>query len=1158
MSIRALRDIEQGRVRQPRRESVERLAAALGPAPANAASPSAGLSAGPPPGRRRSGAGPDDLEIGVLGPLTVRCGGRPLDAGPLQQRCLLGLLALQPNQLVGREEIVDVLWGDNPPATYRDLIHVYVARLRKVLAPGQRRGAPARVIARVNGGYQLTADTGQLDLLRFDELVARAHEVREADRAAALELLTQALACWRRPVLADLTVRLRQHPAAVALSRRRLAEVLACADLALGLGYYQQAEPRLREMVHEEPLHEGVHARLMLALAGSGQQAAALELFTRLRDRLLEELGVEPGPELQAAQARVLRGDLPTAERLAERHDMSASPHGPPAQLPADVVGFTGRAEHLERLDALLAGSAAAPTTVVVSAAITGTAGVGKTALTVHWARRVAGRFGDGQLYVDLQGYGPGPPLPPLQALAGLLRALGVRAHGVPMDLDEAASLYRSLLADRRMLVVLDNARDAEQVRPLLPGTPGCVVVITSRDRLTGLVATHGVERLTLEVLTPTEAVALLSRMLGEDRVAAEPEAAEELARVCGRLPLALRIAAAILSDRPGQSIAGYLSEVQGADLLADLAVDGDPDAAVQTALRHSYERLSPESRRMFRLLGLVPGPEISVEAAAALAGVTPHAARRVLGRLVDAHLVEARGPGRYGMHDLLRLYARVRAEDEEIQAEREAARMRLLDWYLAAVDAAARLLYPGILRLPIPEPARANEAGPAASFADAAEAVSWLDAERANLVATVRHAAEHGPEPAAWLLADALRGYFWLRRCTVEWVVVARAGGAAAERAADPRAGSIAQASLGGAYQTMGDYPRAVRHYTEALNLARQAGWTDGQASALGTLGMVDWWSGNLERAADHHAQALTLSRQTGRLGGQSNTLLNLGLVERDLGRLQEAADHETQAVALHDQVGARDGKAHALAALAEIDHDLGHLDRALRRLTEALTMHREHGDRFGQAQVMCSLAAVHRDAGRYGEGIQAGREALRIAVQVGQRPTQARIRNTLGSIHRHQGDTNEAIDQHHQALELARQTATLAAEIGALLGLAEAHAQAGEHARALDRADLACRIARQAGFRVLESQARTELAAAHHRLGDHERARTEAEEALASLRLTGHRLGQARALRVLGAVLADSEDTQAAQACWREAAKLLTEIGSPEGVQVRAPLGS
>ncbi len=1147
VSVRAVRDIEQGRVRHPRQDSVRRLTAAVSLDLTDAAfSVLADPSSPQRPGAER-------LEIRVLGPLTVHHRGRRVRVGPPHQRCLLGLLALQPNRVVGREEIMDVLWGEQPPATYRNLIHAYVARLRRLLAPEQARGSPARVIAGVDRGYQLAVDSDQLDLLRFGELAAEAREVQADDPERALELFARALACWHGPVLADLPAGLRQHPAAVALSQRRLAAVLAYADLAVGSGQHQQAADQLWGLVGEEPLHEGAHARLMLVLAGSGQRAAALELFTDLRSRLVEELGVEPGAELQEAQARVLRGDIPIAHPSNRREVEVASVQPPLAQLPADVVGFTGRAEQLEQLDGLLRAAGRDASTAVVIAVIAGMAGVGKTALAIHWAHRVASGFSDGQVYVNLHGYASGPPVRPLRALAGLLGALGVQADRIPVDLEAAAGLYRSLLAGKRMLVVLDNAASAEQVRPLLPGSPGSMVIITSRDRLTGLVATHGAHRLTLDVLTPQEAVALLARVVGEDRVAGEPEGAEELARGCGLLPLALRIAAANLTGQPGQSIAGYLAGLQAGGRLAELAVDGDPHAAVRIAFDHSFAHLSSDSQRLFRLLGLVPGPEVSVPAAAALAGSTPDQAARLLERLVDAHLVEPCEPGRYSLHDLLRLYAQERTEREDSPAERDSALGRLLDWYLHATDSAARLLYPGRLRLPVPAAAGML---PPVGFAAAAAAVAWLDDERANLVAAVQHAVAHGPQRAAWLMADALRGYFWLRRDTVEWLEVARAGLTAATGAGDRRAQAASQLSLGGAYQCVSRYPQATQHHTAALTLTRQAGWTEGQATALGNLGMVDWWSGSLQQAADHHTQALTLNRQTGRRGGQANSLLNLGLVDRDLGRLQEAADHQAQSLTLHRQLGARDGEAHALGALGEIDHDLGWLDRAHWRLTHALALHREVGDRFGEAYVLCALAAVQRDTGRLSQALDLAQAALTLAGEIGQRSTEARTRNTLASIHLRLGHQRLAVDQYRQALDLARQTTTRAAEVGAFLGLAAAEQHANHHRQAVDHAHQALTIASQAGFRVLEGQAHMVLADAHRGLGHHDQAIDHAKQARDLHRQTGHRLGQARTHRVLGCVLGDNDGLQAAVPHWWEALRLFTEMGSPEADEVRALL--
>jgi hypothetical protein len=392
--------------------------------------------------------------------------------------------------------------------------------------------------------------------------------------------------------------------------------------------------------------------------------------------------------------------------------------------LPADVTAFTGRRRQLEALDGLL--ESGADTTAVVISAIAGTAGVGKTGLAVHWAHRVRDRFPDGQLYVNLRGYAPTPPASPLEALAGVLRALGVAAEQVPVETEQAAGLYRTLLADKRMLVLLDNARDPDQVRPLLPGGPGSLVVVTSRHRLSGLVVKEGACRLTLDVLTPEEANQLLARLLGETRVHAEPAAAAELARACAHLPLALRIAAATLADRPQLSIAGYVAELGQGDRLGALAVDGDEQAAVRAAFDLSYAALAPGARRLFRLLGLVPGPEVTADAAAALTGTLPERAARLLDRLAAAHLIDQDTAGRFAFHDLLRLYAAERARHEDTGEERKAATRRLLDWYLHTVDAAARMLYPDKLRLPLP---LAEAPRPATPFADHRGALAWCEA---------------------------------------------------------------------------------------------------------------------------------------------------------------------------------------------------------------------------------------------------------------------------------------------------------------------------------------------------------------------------------------------------------------------------------------------
>jgi len=812
------------------------------------------------------------------------------------------------------------------------------------------------------------------------------------------------------------------------------------------------------------------------------------------------------------------------------------------SQLPMDVAGFTGRAGSLAQLDGLLPADAAAEPATVVISAIAGTAGVGKTALAVHWAHRVSARFSDGQLYVNLHGYGPGPPRSPLAALAQLLGGLGVAADSVPVEVEQAAGMYRSLLAGRRMLVVLDNARSAEQVRPLLPGSPTCLVLVTSRDGLAGLVATNGAHQLTLDVLTPAEAVNLLERLLGEERVAAEPQAAVELAEVCGFLPLALRIAAANLANlprAPTQPIAGYVAWLRHGDRLAELAVDGDPRAAVRPAFEHSYVTLAAEARRMFRLLGLAPGPDISPDAAGALASGTPDEAARLLERLADAHLVEVRAAGRFGLHDLLRRYAQERSQQEEGEPEREAATDRLLGWYLQAADSAARLLYPEKVRLPVPQPAAGL---PAVGFEEQREALAWLDAERGNLVAAVQDAAKHGQRPLAWLLADALRGWFWHSRHMVDWLAVANAALAAAEGEGDPQAQAAAHRNLGMALQCMGDYAQAAEHYSSALALARQAGWVEGEAASLGDFGQRCRELGQLEQAAGHLTQALALWREIGSRDGEAVALANLGMVTRELGRLEQAASRLTHALALYREAGSRGGQAAALGTLGEVYRDLGQLDQAHEHLTEALALARDLANRHSEADVLNAVAAVHRDAGRSQQALELAQAALALAREIGNPRPQADARNILGTIQLHLGRHQQATEHHRQALDLALKTNARYPQTEALLGLAASYQHHGRSHQAVQCAAQALTLAREAGYRMLEGQAHTALAAAHLAHGDGDQAVEHARRALEIQRQTCHRLGQARTLATL------------AQAHWQQALVLFTEIGSPDAAQIQA----
>ena len=1160
LSIRAVRDIEQDRVRHPQPQSVQRLVGALrlGEVDRRRLLATVGLATAATDHGR--------LRISVLGPLSVQRGGLPVAVSQGMVRALLGLLALQPGRVVPREELIDALWGEAPPNTCLALVHTYVARLRELLESGRPRRAPGRVLVRMPGGYQLEIGADQLDVLRFEELTDRGQRARTAGGpATACALLAEALTLWRGPVLADLGPRLRQHPAAIAVGQRRLATALAHADLAVELGRAEDAVASLGALRHEEPLHEGLHARLMLALAACGQQAAALRLFVELRARLSEELGVEPGAELHDAHLRVLRQQLPAPDPSgislagspgtdpATANPILGPERAAPAQLPADVTAFTGRRNQLEELDGLL--EPGADTTAVVISAIAGTAGVGKTGLAVHWAHRVRDRFPDGQLYVNLRGYAPTPPASPIEALARLLRALGVAAEQVPVETEQAAGLYRTLLADKRMLVLLDNARDPDQVRPLLPGGPGSLVVVTSRDRLGGLVAKEGARRLTLDVLTPEEANQLLARLLGEPRVHAEPAAAAELARACAHLPLALRIAAANLADRPQRSIAGYVAELGQGDRLGALAVDGDEQAAVRAAFDLSYTALATEARRLFRLLGLVPGPEVTAAAAAALIGARPQRAAQLLDRLAAAHLIDQDAAGRFAFHDLLRRYAAERAQHEDTREEREAATGRLLDWYLHTVDAAARMLYPDKLRLPLP---LAEAPRPAIPFHDHRGALAWLDAERPNLLAAVLYAAEHGPRPLAWLLADSLRGYFWLRMHTLDWLAVAHAGLAAAQADQHLRAQAAAHLSIADVSWRQSRDQQAVQHYSKALALNHATGWPEGQAAALGNLGNVYWRSGKLEQATSRYLEALALNRQIGWLEGQVVNLSNLGMVCWEQGRLQEAAVHAAESLALHRRVGSRSGEAIVLSNLGEICHAQGRLDQALDHLNQGLALHRETGDRVGEADALRGLAATYCDTGRLAPALDLAHAALALAREVRERRFEADALNALATIQLRIGQQQAAIDHHQQALRLARETENHYPEVDALNGLAAALRGLGDVDQAAAHARQAVELARLAGYRLLEGQALTTLADVYLGQGDAGQAGDHARQALALHRETGHRLGEARTLLVLGLAQRHTSDAEAARPLLQQALALFTGIGASEAQHARDLLGT
>jgi DNA-binding SARP family transcriptional activator len=1053
------------------------------------------------------------MEYRVLGRLDVRVQDRSLDLGGVRQRRVLAALLLHPNHAVPVSSLIEAAWDGDPPATAHQQVQNRVAALRRRLT---RHGG---IIEYAEGpGYLLRVGPDELDLTRFDTMVERG---RDAGDAA---LLRQALDLWRGPALAGLGEGLLRREANN-LDERRLDAYEECLRLELEAGEHERLVPELRNLARDHTLRQGFTELLMTALYRCGERDGAAAAYQRLAERLADDFGLDPGPRLRELYDAVLKDVLQPPARPAAVESVT------PAQLPADVAGFTGRRVDLARLDRLLADDRTGSTIVI--SAIAGTAGVGKTALAIRWAHRVRGDFADGQLYVNLRGHAPTPPMRPIDALGGFLRALGVAPERVPVEVDAAAALYRELLAGKRFLVVLDNAADADQVRPLLPPGPPSLALITSRQSMAGL--TSG--GLVLDVLNAEEAHELLGHVLGTERVAAEQAATGELARLCAYLPLALRIAAANLTDK--ESIAGYVSRLAAGNRLAALRIDGDEQAAVSAAFSLSHAALAAGTRRMFRLLGLVYGPDITVEAAAALVGIPDSEACRQLEALVAAHLVEHWADGRYACHDLLRLFAAEHADAEEPEADRTAAAARLLNYYVMTADQASRLLSPHALRLP------ARDTLGTSHLPDAPAALDWLDTELANLTAIAEYCGKHGPHRVAWLLADATRAFFFRRSYFAEWQALGYAGLVAAEADDDAAAQCSAHLGLGDLYWRQAANPTALDHFQRSLAFAREAGWLEAEAAAVGRLGAVYRSIGANDEAIEYLGRAIDLARDAGWSGAEATALANLAGLYVELGQPALAADYLRPAIDLGRRIGHAGVVAVSCGALGDVYRLLGRFDEAVTLHEEAINIFEETGQTSLRGGHQGLLAAVYRDRGGFSEALDLAVTALGEAERTDEPHYKIGAHCAVGSVQNELGSHGEALSHYQRALTIAHDHDLKPTEPEILVGIATAY-------RGLGQLDDALRHVADALHRVqspvVEGQAQTELAAVELSRGRPESAIDHATRALRIHRETGYRLAEARTLRLLGKALRDLVREEEAAARCKEALAILADLGLPE----------
>lgn len=1091
------------------------------------------------------------MRFEVLGPVRVVHAGQV--RGPIStlRRRLLAVLLARANRPVSMEALSAALWADDAPKRPANSLHIHVHRLRQVLDhPDRLCGVP--------NGYVLEVGPDELDASLFESRHEEARQaVRDGDLDRAVEGFRSALALWREEAYADI-----DECRIVALEVRRLGEARMIAreelyDAELARGRAREIVPELTELVAAFPLREKLTGQLMLALHRSGRQTRALTAYRTLGRRLSRDLGTGPGPELRDLYERIRaedpdlrhhddaavgKGKVKRAPTVGNAPAQAPAPLRP-GQLPPAPGAFVGRDRELADLEQVLADDDGG---VVV---ITGMAGVGKTGLAIRYAHQIAERFGDGQLYLDLRGHAPGPALEPTEALGILMRGLGARPSRAWETVAEASAEYRSLLTGRKMLVLLDNAATAEQVRPLLPATPGCLTLVTSRNRLSGLVAREGARRIGVGVLPAGDAEGLLARLLGARRLAAEPAEVAALIEACAGLPLALRIAAAQLADEPHRSIGAYLTELRAHGLVA-LALDDDDHSAVGRAFELSYQRLEAEERRLFRLLGLVPGLDFTAGAAAALAHTSEANARFMIRRLLGAHLLEEPESGRYRFHDLLRDYAAQRAGDEEPEEARCTALDRLFAWYYQGKQAACTVL---VARRREPPPPVLPDGLPSVEPADIEEAIGWLRAEFLNLIAATRAAVECGSSHWVWHLGLGIAHDMAYRGFLADSLALSRRVVDAARTTDDPVPLAYALAELC-ALQGLAGEQIPDDGLATAIGLAENSGDRHAKAYCLYLAGVTSHRQGDLTAAVDLLTRALRVYREIGDdPGGLGYTLLHLGNVAFLGGDVRLAERRWSEMLELADEVNS--ATLTALLNLIEARVVLGMLDGLEALLDRAERVVADQADGVRALILACTRASWLAEQGRIGEALRRAEDAVRLADEVSIPRMRCETGLALGSCLLRAGQWERARAPIESAVETSRPPTQLPEYYArALRWLAELEFAVGDlaaaEARAREAMDSAPEWDRMTRGDALLVRARVAVAS-----GRPSTALEHGEQALAIHGQTGFFLGLARAHEVLGEAchaVGTDEATRKGTEHLREALRMFETYGSPEAVEV------
>jgi DNA-binding SARP family transcriptional activator/tetratricopeptide (TPR) repeat protein len=925
------------------------------------------------------------VEFRLLGGVDVCVGGRPVDVGYARLRSVLAVLLIEANRTVSVDQLVDRVWENRRlPARPRGAVQHSMTKLRQSLAD-----VPGLVIARQRTGYQVEVAPETVDVHRFRELVGHASTAENEERAVTL--FESAFQLWRGEPCAGMDTPWFTTFRASLVEQRHAAQ-LDFNDVLLSRGRHTEVLTELSDQVKLNLFDERLAAQYMRALYIGGRQSEALAHYLYVRGELAEQLGTDPSPPLQQLYQQILTADpVLSGQPVVELRRPPV-----PRQLPAPPRLFTGRATELGQLTAMLD----EPGGTMAISAVGGAGGVGKTSLALHWAHRNLDRFPDGQLHVNLRGFDPaGAPVTPQAAIRGFLDAFGIAAAAAPEGLEAQMGLYRSLVAGRRMLVMLDNAADADQVAPLLPGSPTCTVLVTSRRRLSGLITAHGAMAIELETLPDDAARDLLAHVISKDRIAAEPDAVTELVNYCAGLPLALSILAARANRHSGFPLAALAEEFRDRSGRLDALDAGDVTTNLRAVLSWSRRCLSPIASVALGLLGLVPCPSVSLLAVASLIDLPTARTRAVMRELEDAYLVHQHAPGRYRMHDLVRLYA----ADIEVLGGVTKALRRLVDHYLHSAAAAERLLDP-----PPRPPIEIEEAASGCHpypLTGQADALAWLDDEHANLLAAQRLALEQGWYVPVWQLAWTMDIYHYRRGRLLDAGTMWQVALAAAEHLDDGVTQTLAHRRIGYACSMAGNHPEAFEHLEQALALTERAGGLSGQAHNHYILARAWEQQGNHRRALDHATQALRLYRSLGKPAREARALGAVSAYRARLGDHTQARAQAEAALTLFRQHGDRDGQGSTLLVLGQIAHNTGDHGHAIARYQEALEVFRELGTTYHEAETLGRLGDTRLAAGQVGQARAAWQRAVEL-YQVRQHNKEAeRIRRKLAEEGAHGG---------------------------------------------------------------------------------------------------------------------------------------------------------